>query len=96
VSPSDDALVLDRPLTFGDVLDQVDRRVGRPEASDAELLVGQAFAVAWAAVGYALWLAILWTARGVAVIGRLLARPFRRRRDDGEWTTTMKRRGRPL
>jgi len=46
-------------LAYGRLLDAVDRSLGRDEAPDAELLAAQAFATAWAAAGYAVWLAIV-------------------------------------
>jgi len=77
-------------MTYGRLLDVVDRSLGRDEAPDAELLAAQAFATAWAAVGYAVWLAVVIVVRVVIALAALIARPWRR--DPADVSVRVRRR----
>lgn len=77
------------------LLDVVDRTLGREDAGDVEIMLLQAFATAWALLGYAIWLGMWLTWRVLVAIARALASPWRRRDRDEGWTTTIKRRGLP-
>lgn len=76
------------------VLDAIDAALARRDDSDdARVALIQAYATAWAAIGYGLWLVAELMIRLVLALVRLLLRRGRKD-DDGEWTTTMKKRGR--
>lgn len=83
------------PSPYATILDRVDRALSREHAGDAELMLVQAFATVWAGLGWLLWVTLWLTWRVLAWAWRVLTAPFRRRGDDGEFTTTVKKRGRP-
>ena len=79
---------------YHNLLDAIDSALARRDDSDtARVALLQAYATVWAAIGYGIWLFLELLIRLILAIVRALSR--RRRDDDGEWTTTMRRKGRP-
>lgn len=76
------------------LLDAIDAALARRDDSDdARVALIQAYATAWAAIGYGIWVVVELMIRMILAIVRLIRRG-RREDDDEGWTTTMKKKGR--
>ena len=87
-----------RDTEYLTILDAVDAALARRDDGEATARVAliQAYATAWAALGYGLWVVLEICVRVIVAIARAIASPWRKRDDDDHlWTTTMKRKGRP-